>query len=309
MKRQTPKTLPKIIVVLGPTATGKSDLAVHLALKFNGEIISADSRQVYRGMDIGSGKITETETKGVPHHLLDVADPRKRVYNADEFRKDGAAAITDILSRGRLPIIAGGTGFYIDALVSGEVFPEVAPDQKLRDRLAKKSATALMKEISRLDPRRARALDPLNKVRIIRAIEIARTLGSVPKVKSRKLYETLYIGLNLPTERLRERIHLRLMKRMEGGKMVREISRLRTSGMTWKRLFALGLEYRYLSLYLRKRLSKEEMLLELEKEIAQYARRQMQWFKRNENVTWLSPGENAKAAQKARKFLSTDKSL
>jgi tRNA dimethylallyltransferase len=312
MKRQSParpvkrlaKPLPRIIVVLGPTATGKSDLAVNLALAFNGEVISADSRQVYKGMDIGSGKITKAEMRGVPHHLLDVADPRKRTYNADDFRRDGSAAIADILSRGRLPIIAGGTGFYIDALVSGEVFPEVPPDQKLRDRLAKKSAAALMAEIKRLDPRRAKALDPLNKVRIIRAIEIARVLGSVPKVKSRRLYDPLYIGLNLPVEKLRERIHLRLMNRMKGGKMVREVAKLRANGMTWKRLFALGLEYRYVSLYLRGKLEKAEMLAELEREICQYARRQMQWFRRNAGIRWFETGEDEEVIQAAKEFLS-----
>lgn len=312
MKRQSPTRpvkrlagpLPRVIVVLGPTATGKSDLAVNLALAFNGEVISADSRQVYRGMDIGSGKITKAEMRGVPHHLLDVADPRTRTYNADDFRRDGAAAITDILSRGRLPIIAGGTGFYIDALVSGEVFPEVPPDQKLRDRLAKKSAAALMAEIKRLDPRRAKALDPLNKVRIIRAIEIARALGSVPKVKSRRLYDPLYIGLNLPVEKLRERIHLRLMNRMKSGKMVREVARLRADGMTWKRLFALGLEYRYVSLFLRGKLGKEEMLALLEREICQYARRQMQWFRRNAGIRWFETGEDAEVIREAKEFLS-----
>jgi len=309
MKRQSPKSLPKILVVLGPTATGKSDLAVALARKLNGEVISADSRQVYLGMDIGSGKITEAEMQGVPHHLLDVADPRRRIYNADDFRRDGAQAINDILSRGKLPIIAGGTGFYIDALVSGETYPEVPPNQALRDKLAKKNAEALMKDISRLDPRRAKALDPLNKVRIIRAIEIARALGSVPRVKTKRLYDPLYIGLNLPVESLRARIHLRLMKRMLGGKMVREVARLRERGMTWKRLFALGLEYRYVSLFLRGTLEKPAMLDELESEINQYARRQMQWFKRNASITWFEPGQDAKVMRLARTFLKGSKFL
>lgn len=304
MKRQTPKPLPKILVILGPTATGKSDLAVHLAQKFDGEVVSADSRQVYRGMDIGSGKITRAETRGVPHHLLDVADPRARVYNADDFRNDGAEAIAGILSRGRLPIVAGGTGFYIDALVSGEVFPEVPPNQKLRAKLEKKSAEALMKEISKLDPRRAKALDPLNKVRIIRAIEIARALGSVPRVKSKKHYDPFYIGLTLDAKKLRERIHVRLMNRMRGGKMVREVASLRKRGVTWKRLHAFGLEYRHVALYLRKKLSKEEMLAQLEREIAQFARRQMQWFRRNAAIVWLAPGENQKAVRATKEFLA-----
>lgn len=299
MKRQ----LPKVLVVCGPTATGKSDLAVYLAQKLNGEVISADSRQVYKGMDIGSGKVTKKEMGGIRHHLLDVADPRKHTYTVENFRKDGNAAIADIVSRGKLPIIAGGTGFYIDALVSGEAFPEVPPNQKLRDRLGKKTAEALMREITKLDPRRAKELDPHNKVRIIRAIEIARVLGSVPKTKKKMLYNPLFIGLTLDTEKLREKIHTRLQRRMRGNRMVKEVARLREDGMTWKRLHALGLEYRYVSLYLREKLSREDMLTQLENEICQYARRQTQWFRRNTSIEWIAPGENNRAEKIVQNFL------
>ena len=295
------KQLPKIVVILGPTATGKSDLAVYLARKFGGEVISADSRQVYEGLDIGSGKITKKEKRGVPHHLLDIIDPRK-IYNVEQFKKDGTKIVEKILERKKLPIICGGTGFYIDALVWSEQFPDVPPDKTLRKRLEKKSAEALMKEITKLDRARAKVLDPYNKVRIIRAIEIARVLGKVPKLKRVKQYETLWIGLSLDRKVLREKIHTRLLKRMKAG-MVLEISNLHKNGVSWKRLYNLGLEYRYISLYIRKKLTREKMLIKLEQEICQFSKRQMQWFKRNPEIKWFKPGENIKISREVRKFI------
>jgi tRNA dimethylallyltransferase len=287
MKKQSSKTLPKIVVILGPTATGKSDYAVKLARTWNGEIISADSRQVYCGLDIGAGKITKREMKGVPHHLLDVADPKGIRYTVEDFKHDGKKAIDDILKRGKLPIICGGTGFYIDTLIFNETYPNVQPNQKLRAQLAKKSADVLMREITKLDPRRAKTLDPLNKVRIIRAIEVARALGSVPKVKRTEQYETLFIGLTSTTEKLRERIHKRLLKRMKGDKMIREVKNLHKKGVSWERMHAFGLEYRYVALYLQKKLSREDMLTQLENQIVDFSKRQMTWFKRNKSIHWF----------------------
>lgn len=295
------KQYPKILVVCGPTATGKSDLAVELALAFNGEVISADSRQVYKGLDIGAGKITKAEMKGVPHHLLDVIDPKK-TYTAENFRIDGKKAIEDILRRGRLPIVCGGTGFYIDALIYGEEFPAVPPDQKLRVSLAKKTPEALMKIISKLDPKRAKSLDPHNKVRIIRAIEIAKALGEVPKVKRKTRYETLYIGLTTDRETLRKRIRDRLTRRVRAG-MIDEVKKLRAKGLSWKRLNSLGLEYRYVALLLQKKISKEEMLQRLESEIIHFAKRQMTWFKRNKEIRWFSLDERGKIGQEVKAFL------
>jgi tRNA dimethylallyltransferase len=279
------KQLPKILIICGPTATGKSDLAVSLAKEFGGEVISADSRQVYRGLNIGSGKITKREMRGISHHLLDLADP-KNVYNVEKFKTDGKKAINDILSRGKLPIICGGTGFYIDALVFDEKFPDVGPNKSLRAKLEKKSAESLMEIISKLDPARTKSLDPFNKVRIIRAIEIAKELGKVPNVERTKQYETLFIGLKLDREKLREKIHTRLIKRIKAG-MVEEVLKLHASGVSWKRLHSLGLEYRYIALYLQNKLSKDEMLTKLETEINQYAKRQMTWFLRNKEIKWF----------------------
>jgi tRNA dimethylallyltransferase len=286
---------PKIVVILGPTATGKSDLAVELARKYNGEIISADSRQVYKGLDIGSGKITLIEMKGIAHYLLDIADPKK-TYSVEKFTKDGKEAIDKIIKKGKLPVICGGTGFYIDSLIFNEQFPAVKPNTKLRKDLAKKTPESLMKIISKLDPRRAKELDPRNKVRIIRAIEIAKTLGKVPRVKRKHAYETLYIGLTTSREKLRERIHLRLLKRIDAG-MIEEVKMLRENGLSWRRLHELGLEYRYVALYLRHKLTKEQMLEQLENEIVKFSKRQMTWFKRNKQTHWLNV-ENATPAYK-----------
>jgi tRNA dimethylallyltransferase len=288
------KKLPTILVICGQTATGKSDLAVSLAQELNGEVISADSRQVYKGLDIGAGKITKREMRGVPHHLLDVADPKRARYTVDDFRRDGTKAIDDILSRGKLPIICGGTGFYIDALLGTIDLPNVPPNQALRKKLEKKSVEALMKEITKLDPRRAKTLDPFNKVRIIRAIEIAKALGKVPKIsatsKQVQKYNAVKIGLTLDRDALRAKIHARLIKRMRGGKMIAEASRLHAQGVSWKRMYAFGLEYRHLALHLQGKMTRAQMLEEIENESLAYSKRQMQWLKRDKEITWLNAG-------------------
>ncbi|NOY35659.1 MAG: tRNA (adenosine(37)-N6)-dimethylallyltransferase MiaA, partial [bacterium] len=166
------KTAKKMVVVLGPTASGKSDLAVDLARKLDGEIISADSRQVYRGMDIGTGKVTKKEMRGVTHHLLDVANPKK-IFTVVDFKKKAERALEDIWSRGKLPIVCGGTGFYIQAITGGVAIPEVKPDWKLRNKLEKKTAEQLFAELKKLNPERAKMIDAKNPRRLIRAIEVA----------------------------------------------------------------------------------------------------------------------------------------
>jgi tRNA dimethylallyltransferase len=194
----------KIIVILGQTATGKSDFAVQIAKRVlavsrvESEIISADSRQVYKDMDLGTGKITKKEMRGVPHHLLDVASPKK-IFSVSDYQKLADKKIQEIFSRGHIPILCGGTGFYIDALVNGTVLPEVAPDKILRKKLDKKSTSELFKILKKLDINRAKSIDKNNRVRLIRAIEIAKTLGKVPKISNKDTkYDTLKIGLTLP---------------------------------------------------------------------------------------------------------------
>jgi tRNA dimethylallyltransferase len=271
-------TPQKIIVVCGPTATGKSDYAVTLAKKVGGEIISADSRQVYTGLDIGSGKITKREMKGVPHHLLDVANPR-RVFSVAQYQRLATKAIKDILKRGNVPIICGGTGFYIDAVVYGQSLPAVKPNTILRKQLEKLSTEELAEKLQMLDIARYEDIDIHNRVRLIRAIEIATALGSVPKVSRTAQYDVEWIYLDFPDEVLKDRIHTRLLKRMKTG-MVAEVQHLHDEDVSWKRLESLGLEYRYLALYLQNKLSKADMLAQLELATWHYAKRQRTWFKK-----------------------------
>lgn len=300
---------PKIIAVVGQTATGKSGFAVELAKKVNppagGEVISADSRQVYTGLDIGSGKITKKEMGGIPHHLLDVANP-KRVFSVSDFKTLGEQAIQNILNKGKVPIICGGTGFYIDTLINNALFPEVPPNEKLRKKLYSKSTIVLFEYLKKLDPVRAKTIDQNNPVRLIRAIEIATALGSVPKLKTKSPYEVLWIGLALPDEVLKEKIHTRLLARIKQG-MLREAKRLHAAGVSWKRMQELGLEYRFMALHLSGKISKSEMLSQLEAAIWQYAKRQKTWFKRNKDINWINPRKKSdiqKSFKKAKKFIS-----
>lgn len=280
---------PKILVILGPTASGKSDLAVALAKKFNGEVISADSRQVYKGMDIGTGKITKKEMRGVPHYLLDIASPKTR-FDVARYQKLAHKKIADILKRGKLPIICGGTGLYIKAIVENSQYPDVPPDWKLRKILEKKTTEKLFAILEKLDLKRAKTIDERNPRRLIRAIEIAKQAGKTPPVKNNPLYDALLIGIKKSPDELKKSIATRLHKRIRQG-MIAEVEKLRSQGASWERLEEFGLEYRYIALYLQKKLSKEEMLKILEIKINQYAKRQMTWFRKTPNVRWIKNKE------------------
>lgn len=276
---------PKIIVIVGPTASGKSDLAVRIAKEKNGEVISADSRQVYKGLDIGTGKITKKEMKGVPHHLLDVVGP-KQTFTVALFKRKAEKAIKDILSRGKVPIICGGTGFYIDSLVFDMDIPEVPPNKELREKLEKKSLEQLFKELQKLDPERAVEIDSKNKVRLVRAIEIAKAIGKTPKIRKSEKYDVEWIGIDWSDEILKERIYTRLVRRIKGG-MIKEAQILHEKGLSYKRMEVLGLEYRYLARFLKNEITREEMISELSTKIWQYAKRQRMWFKRNREIKWI----------------------
>ncbi|MBI5138807.1 MAG: tRNA (adenosine(37)-N6)-dimethylallyltransferase MiaA [Candidatus Vogelbacteria bacterium] len=278
----------KLLVILGPTSTGKSDLSVDLALKFDGEIISTDSRQVYRRMDLGTGKITEAEMRGVPHYLLDVIEPTER-FSVAEFQELAEHAITDIQFRHKLPILCGGTGLYIKSITASPEYPKVAPNYELREDLDTWETADLAEELKRLDPRRHANIDLNNRRRLIRAIEIAKELGVVPEEKQSARYDTLFIGLELPAEVLRERIATRLQKRVDSG-MLDEVQKLRDGGVSWEKIQRFGLEYKYCALYLQKQLSLHQMRTRLENEIWQYAKRQMTWFKKYAPDTkWFRP--------------------
>lgn len=275
----------RIVVIVGPTASGKSALAVKLARKLKGEIISADSRQVYKSLNIGTGKITKKEMRGVPHHMIDIASPKK-IFTVNEFVTRGRYAIEDIFKRGKTPIICGGTGFYIDALVGRVAVPKVAPNPKLRRTLENKPASQLFAMLRKLDPRRARDIDAQNPVRLIRAIEIAKALGHVPRSNPEPLpYAIEWIGISVKSAMLKKKIHRRLLARMKQG-MVEEARRLHKNGLSYKRMNDLGLEYRYLALFMQKKITKKDLLEKLEQEIWQYAKRQMTYWKRNGEIKW-----------------------
>jgi tRNA dimethylallyltransferase len=304
--------MKKIIVILGPTASGKSDLAVKIAFWLSskeikkefaiegGEIISADSRQVYRGMDIGTGKITKEEMKGIPHYLLDVSSP-KRNFTVAQFVDLAKKAISKIFKKKKIPIICGGTWFYIYALVDGYTFPRVKPDWKLRKELEKKSEKKLFEELKKLDQERAKTIDPHNKRKLIRAIEIVKKIGKVPPLKKQPLpYPVLFLGIEKNFSELKKLIEKRLLKRLKQG-MIEEVKKLRESGVSWKKLESFGLEYEWIAKYLQGKIEKEEMIKKLQKDIEKFAKKQIKVFKKDKRVIWIKNEKKAKRI--ARKFL------
>ena len=296
------KEKPKLLIIAGPTASGKSDLAVQLAKEFAGEIISADSRQVYRGMDIGTGKVTRKEMAGIPHYLLDVANPQS-IFSVAKFKKLAEKKIREIEETGKLPIICGGTGFYIDVMTQNLSLPEVKPNLKLRKELAQKDLNELSEKLKKLDRKRWQEIDKHNPHRLIRAIEIATAIGKVPPVKKTPAkFDLLEIGLQPDPETLKEKIHLRLLKRLKAG-MVAEVRKLHHSGVSWKRLESFGLEYKWLAYFLQKKVTKTEMIEGLEKDINHYAKRQLTWFKRNKNIRWIK--DSADARELVKDWLNT----
>lgn len=300
----TMKQIPyKHIFIIGPTASGKSDLAIAIAKQYNGEIISADSRQVYRGMDRGTGKVNRDTAQisnikyqiskksresylsdGIIHHLIDVASPR-REYNVSHFLRDARQAIADIEKRGKLPIICGGTHFWIQTLLTGQTLPEVKPDKILRAKLEKKSAKELFSMLKQKDPMRAETIDAKNKYRLVRALEIIQTLGSVPHTPytiHHTPYAPLVIALIPNKEILRERIRIRLEERFSEG-MIDEVRHLRATGISFKRLESFGLEYRFIALFLQGKMTETEMREKLFFESWHFAKRQISFIRRMKN--------------------------
>lgn len=288
-----PNKKNKIIIIIGPTASGKSALAVQVAQKFNGEIISADSRQVYKGLDIGSGKITIKEKLGIKHYLLDVISPKK-VFTASLFKTQAKKALKEIISKNKIPIIAGGTGFYLDTILYDLDLPKVEPNKDLRQKLSSRPTTELFKMLRKLDARRAKTIDNSNRPRLIRAIEIATELGQVPilKQKINPQYDFLIIGIKTSPISLSQKINQRLDTRLRQG-LITEVKSLRQNKVSEQRLYDLGLEYRYVLAYLKKEITKEEMKTILAQEINKYAKRQLTWFKRYKQTHWLNQPNEA----------------
>jgi len=299
-------TKPKIVVILGATASGKTALGIALACRFNGEIVSADSRQVYRGMDIGTAKDlpdytvslkTESDDQApkqiqVPYHLIDVAEPSER-YDLAAYKRDAEAAIADILQRGKLPIIVGGSGMYLEALIENYQLSSVGVDQALRTRLESLSVDEIWDQIKSEYGAFADKIndsDRRNKRRLIRYLEILTGSGQTTQRAETK-YQALLIGLALDKAVLETRIMKRIKQRLETQDMIEEVSNLNRQGLTWQRLESFGLEYKFISWYLQDKIDYEQMVSQLYRATLQFAKRQVTWFKRwskkGAEIHWL----------------------
>ncbi len=283
----------KLIVIIGPTASGKSSLAVQIAKKYNGEIISADSRQVYKGLDIGSGKVTGGEKKGVPHHLLDVASP-KRKFSVAQYQKLAHQKIDQIVKKNKLPILCGGSGFYVKAITDGIIMSEVAPDWKLRKELNKKTVEELYQILKSVDLQRAKSIEKDNPRRLIRAIEIViKTKKPVPQIKETHRYNILIMGIQKDQKKLDRAIKKRLDTRLDQG-MIKEVENLKKEGLSWKRLESFGLEYEWVAKYLQKKISYEEMREGLLRDIIKFSKKQMNWWKNDQRINWVKNFKESK---------------
>ena len=293
--------LPKLIVILGTTACGKSGLGVELAKHVGGEIVSADSRQVYRGLDLGTGKVTEEEMDGISHHLLDVVSPNQS-YSVAEFQRDAYAAIDDILARGKVPLLVGGTGLYVRAVAEGYTFQESQPDPVLRTQLERKSTEELYAMFRAQTGRTLSGGEEKNRHRLVRTMEKLLSGDSLTESPRVPRYEVLQLGMTYPRDVLCRRIDERLQKRLDDG-MIEEVARLRAEGATDAFLEGLGLEYRYILWYLTGKLSSQDELFdELGRAIKRFAKRQMVWFKKDRDVLWLDT-EGDPLSQAADAFL------
>ncbi len=300
--------MDKLLIILGPTSTGKTDLGMSLAKKINGEIISCDSRQVYTGLDIGTGKLPSEEVlvqkskgswdlDGVKVWLYDLVDPKLQQFTVKDYIEIAEKKIEDIFNRGKIPIIVGGSGLYLKGLLEGIPNLEIPLDKKLRKKLDKLSLKELQIKLQSLSVKvweKLNSSDRQNSRRLFRAIELVMMNPYAQEIQNSKLksenYQILKIGLKAPREILNQRIDLRVLSRISQG-MVKEAKNLYKKGLTFKRMKQLGLEYGVLADYLRGHINKEELIKRLKLKIHQYAKRQMTWFKKEKDVSWFDISE------------------
>ena len=291
----------KLIAIVGPNASGKSSLGVALARLFDGEIVSADSRQVFQGLDLGSGKISPEGMKGVPHHLIDVVPP-DTFFSMADFQKLAYQAIDGIIARGRTPFLVGGTGLYVESVTKGYELSAISPDLSYRDELEKLSTPELYAMLTKALP--DIEIDKNNRNRVMRVLEKLHD-GDCVQPAAKPRYDVLTLGVSWDRETLKSRIDERLTRREAQG-MIDEVRSLRETGVSDEFLLKLGLEYRYITEYLRGEWPSEEaMLNELGLAIKRFAKRQMTWFKRDKSIFWLDmTGDPVQqAAEKIREFL------
>ena len=292
----------KVIVIVGATGSGKTSLSIEIAKELQGEVISADSRQVYKKLDIGTEKATKEEMLGIPHHLIDVVEPHE-VFNVTDFVELGRETIADISSRGKTPIIAGGTGFYVDALLFDQEFPEVPPNDRLRKEFEDMEPDLLFSALEKLDPERAQTIDPNNKRRLIRALEIIAALGKVPEIDEKESpYDILFIGIETDPDTHKAKLATRLHQTIHEKDLLKEVEALRKE-LSDERMQEFGLEYKIALEHLDKKISIEEMEEKMLSELVKYVKRQKTWFKRNRDIHWFAPDLLDKAEEAAMAFL------
>lgn len=303
-----------LIIITGPTASGKTALSIDLAKKIDGEIISADSMQVYRHMDIGSAKVMKEEMDGIPHHLIDVLEPSEE-FNVVVFQSMAKKAIEEIYSRGRVPIVAGGTGFYIQALLYDIDFTETTDDKELREKLEKKAETegseALHRLLREVDPESAEVIHPNNVKRVVRAIEFfyktGKKISEHNKEERQKFspYEFFYYVLTPPRSILYNRIDNRVNKMIEHG-LVEEVKTLKNMGYTREMVSMQGLGYKEILDYLNGEISLDEAVYTIKRDTRHFAKRQLTWFRRERDVRWLAPEDFGDDREKIVKAILDD---
>ncbi len=283
---------PRLITILGPTASGKTALAVELCKHFNGEIISADSRQVYRGMDIGTGKDLD-EYQGTAHHLIDIADPTEE-FNLFAYAERFSEAFTDIKQRGKLAFLVGGTGMYLDAILNRYQLTIAKSDEKARLELENKSERELIALLNSFDKNLHNTTDLNDRGRLIRAIEIAQATSQGEQHLKLPEFEPLSIGIRVDRDEIKRRITSRLKTRFKQG-MLEEVEHLHQQGVSWEKLHFFGLEYRFVAEYLQGKLSYNDMYQKLNSAIHKFAKQQSKWFrnieKKGHTIHWLDQNE------------------
>lgn len=283
------KKLPKLIVILGPTGTGKTDLAITLAKKFGGEIVSADSRQIYKEMAIGTAKPTKKEIKAVPHHLINIVKPDKN-FNVALYKRKALKTIKQIHKKEMVPFLVGGTGLYISSIVNNIDFPKVKPSKKLRNQLEKKTAKQLFEIYKKLDPKGAKVIDKNNKRRLVRAIEVCKITKKPfwqQRQKQEPLFEVLQLGIKVPKKELEKRISKRTDEMFKFG-LEKEVKRLNKKYSKSPLLQTIG----YQEWFENK--NKKEIKEDIKMHTMQFAKRQMTWFKKDKRINWTRNYKKAK---------------
>ena len=283
------KKFKPLIVLLGPTASGKTSLALKLAKKYNGEIISADSRTIFEYMDIGTAKPTHSERKIVPHYLLDIIKPDEE-FSVAEFQKMAYEKIDDILSRGKVPFLVGGSGLYINAVTEGFLIPKIKADRKLRQRLETEDLKKLQKKLKKLDPLAYRKIEKNNKRRIIRALEVCLKTGqkfSESQISQKPDFQILKIGIKISRQKLYQKINQRTDQMIKDG-LVKEVKKLYKMGYDFNLPVMNGLIYKEIGEYVRGKISLKDAIEKAKQKTRNFSKRQTTWFRRDKNIKWIS---------------------